>query len=44
MWILATLNTQPDYLGFGHEFPATTGNGPVDRTDFVGTEPHGLLL
>ena len=41
MWILDALNTQPDQLGFQHEFPATAGNGLVDRTDFVGTEPHG---
>ena len=40
MWILDALNTQPDQLGFQHEFPATAGNRLVDRTDFVGTESH----
>jgi hypothetical protein len=41
MRILDTLHTQSNQLGLRHEFPATAGNRLVDRTDFVGTEPHG---
>ena len=41
VWILDALYSQSDQLRFRDEFPATAGNGFVDRTDFVGTEPHG---
>jgi hypothetical protein len=41
VWILDTLHSQSDQLRFRDEFPATAGNRLVDRTDFVGTEPHG---
>jgi hypothetical protein len=38
---LDALHAQPDEPRFGDLFPPTAGDGFVDRTEFIATEPHG---
>src|SRR5258708_2916157 len=42
--IVNTLNTQPDSTFLASLLPTTAKDRSVDRTEFVATEFHGLLL
>jgi hypothetical protein len=42
MRIVDALDTEPDEPRLGDLFSTTAGDGFVDRTEFIATEPHGI--